>query len=454
MKTNNSEIDIFDLLIDVALKWKKIICFMLVLAIIFGFYTFVSNKNKLVDETQIEKAKLSLTDEEIEEVEDSANLIFLYREMYDNQKEYVDNSIYQNLDAYKIPTITLTYYVDNHFQISYPAIQENNNLISIVQTYINSLSRDALFLKFQEKVDDSIDAKYYNELVVANSVGQSDGIFVVNLYYKDNTGLSIMADIVKSYMDSLYDEIFKIYGDYDIKISSETIHYTVNYTMNDRQRDNLDKISYLNSEINKLENSYVDDQLNYLQLLINEDLVEEKSVVKQAAFGAIIGALLVVVFDIIKYLFTGTIKTAKSVIRIVGDDVDTVIIADTQKSRFDRWLYSLKIKNDNPYLISIDELANRVNSFIADNHSSKLAIINSFNNDESMDELKLAITSDVEVIFVEGIYNSINESEKIKSCDCAILIEKVYVSKEKDIMVEKRITDDFGTMVIGVVVDY
>ncbi|MBQ0014659.1 MAG: hypothetical protein KBS82_04975, partial [Oscillospiraceae bacterium] len=141
------EIDILDLLLAILKKWKLLIIAMLIFALLGTGFGFIKANKAKTPTTKADLASLeaTMTEEELSDVKSAATIIGEYRVMYNSQKAYNENSIYQKLDPFDIKTATLKYYVDNDYKVSYPIIDETNNLIPIIQTYISVLKKDSLY---------------------------------------------------------------------------------------------------------------------------------------------------------------------------------------------------------------------------------------------------------------------------------------------------------------------
>lgn len=419
------EISLTDMVKTILKKWKLIVICILLCAFICGLYGAIqAKKEKPATKEQAKALTGSMTQEEIDEVEDAATVINSYREMYRKQKDYNDNSIYQRLNPYSIDTLTLSYYVDNHYKVSYPVIAESNTLVPIIQTYTSLFSEDSFYEELANVSGDGIAPNYMKELITVDGEEKDAGIFTVTIYADSDTMLQSIGEFVKKAVIEKNEEVTKIYGQHDLILSAETISKSLDPLMAETQSKNVERLTLITTSIANEEKRFSGSELVYLKFLVHEELEEETSVVKNIAIGMLVGAVLSVGYLSLKYIFTNCVKTNRDIIRII----DANVIGTT---------------NDD-----IDFLASKISSIALTSNCQKIAII----ADEQSDFLSsLEKKVKPNVVMVTDVLNSKESYENLVSCDAAVFVEKLKISKNKDIIARKVMCDELSIRILGAV---
>ena len=432
MQQEYKEIDLIDLLLAILKKWKLLIIATLIFALLgTGFGFIKANKAKTpTTKADLTALESTMTKEEISDVKSAASIIQEYRVMYNSQKSYNENSIYQKLDPFDIKTATLKYYVDNDYKISYPVISETNTLIPMVQTYVSVLSKDSVYERMQKEVDSSIIPLYYSEMVDASTTEtQGTGLFVVKVMADTNEHLEKMVAIVKDELDNCTEDIANTYGDHTLTLAFESIQSETNSTVYDQQQANIQKLTTITKAISDTENTFSGNQLTYLKGLIHEELEESVSIVKYSVIGAFLGLLIVACAVIVKYLVSGTIKTSKEIETTYGIEVLGTI--DSKKDEIDIINTKLGILTSK---MGIKDLCLVVDGDYAD-------------------EIKGKVTVDgANVLEVSDVENSSESLKKMAESSAIVVVEKLDVSKTKGISFISNHAKQYEIPIIGAVV--
>lgn len=426
------EIDILDLLLAILKKWKLLIIAMLIFALLGTGFGFIKANKAKTPTTKADLAALeaTMTEEELSDVKSAASIIGEYRVMYNSQKSYNENAIYQKLDPFDIKTATLKYYVDNDYKISYPVISETNNLIPIVQTYVSVLSKDAIYERMSSEIDSKVTPLYFSEMVSADTENlQSEGLFVVTVMADTNERLEKMVAIVKDELSNSTESIVETYGAHTLTLAFESIQSSSNSKVYDQQQLNIQKLTTISKAIADTENTFSGNQLTYLKALIHEELEETVSVVKYSVIGAFLGLLLVACVVIVKYLVSGTIKTSKEIETTYGIEVLGTI--DSKKDETDIINTKLGILTNK---MEIKDVCLVIDGDFAD-------------------EIKGKVTVDgVNVVEVADVENNSESLKKMAESSAIVVVEKLDVSKMKGISFISNHTKQYEIPIIGAVV--
>lgn len=396
----NIEIDLMDLCREILKKWKIILLVVLICAILFGAYgVIISNKSKPETAAEIKNLTAEMTNEEKTDVENAARIISSYRTMYKAQKDYCDNSIYQNLDPYAISSIVLSYYVDNGYKVSYPIIAEQNKIIPIVQMYTSVLDNEDFYKNLAKELDYNVEPTYLAE-VVSVSIGGTDekatdsGVFDVIVYADSEELLTKVSDYIKLALSEKTNDVVELYGDHKLLLSSEVTKKIVDTDVAIDQQENLDSLSKITTSIKNVENEFSGNQLTYLKYLVHEEFEKDTNIMMFVGIGIIAGALFSFVYYAIKYMVSNTVKTEK--------EVESILDTDLFGS----------ISENISYVVS------RINAEIKQNGYKSVAIITNV-DDENIKMLITLIDSNVSII--NNPLQSHQDFETLASCDGALV---------------------------------
>ncbi len=427
MDNNYVEIDLLDLCKTVLKKWKIILVCTLVCAILGGVYgALQANKAKPETEAQVAALTAGMTQEEIDNVKDAAEIINNYRSMYKVQKEYNEKSIYQNLNPYDVSTLTPSYYVDNHYKVSYPIISESNNLVPIVQTYISVFTEDSFYEGLAEFVDGVDNSTYIRELIKVNTEEKNSGVLIVTVYANTDEMLAKIGEFIKTTVADRQSEIAEVYGEHDIILASESTGKTVDTDMAEAQNKNVERLTTLATNISNEENLFSGNQLTFLKYLVHEELDEEISIVKYVVFGLFVGFVISFVVYCVKYLTSGAVKTENELATILG-------------------VTSLgKIGNDEEYTSS------RISNAAFVNDCESVAIV----ADKHIDSLEGIVNSiKPNAVLVIDVLNDKKAFDEFVKCNGAVLVEEPKKTSRKQLRAKKRLCVSSDVKILGFITE-
>ena len=431
---NNSyeeiSISIVDLFKDVLKKWRILVAATLAGAILiatFGYFSSTKEKPKTEEEVKSLTAKLTL--EEKTDVENGAELIMSYRTKYNSQKEYCENSIYQNLNPYEISSVVLSYYVDNNYKVSYPVISEQNKIVPMVQMYASALQDNKMYATLAKELNLDINPKYLAELVSVD-FGEDDGsaiknisgVFVVTVYADSNKLLSDVVNYIKDMLDAKTEEVSSLYGEHKLILSSEVATTLVDTDVALHQQDNLMSLISMTTNISTIEKSFTGDQLTYLKYLVHEELEEKTSVLVYVVAGALVGFVASFAFFAFKYLISKSVKTEEELGMLLKAKSFGLLSKDTSF------------------------VASKINNAIEQNNSKRLAIVTQLDSDELI-ELRNDIKID-SVVSIDPVKTQ-ESYEILMSSDSVVITAVLKSTKVDDIMAIKALCDDANIDVLG-----
>ena len=196
-------LNIKDLLMQICLKWKAMVLFAIIFAVLFNgislmkSYRYVqvyeAENSKTAEEKaeeeleqalqDMESAKKVLSQREISEAELAKDAYDNLAVQYKNLLLYSQKSLKMKLDSGNVPTTNLYYVVDNHYQVEYPIMEKRDNLNDIIGALGEKVVNNEVIDSVVEALGGDIDAVYVRELIEVKFVS---GGFIVNIVAPDS----------------------------------------------------------------------------------------------------------------------------------------------------------------------------------------------------------------------------------------------------------------------------
>ena len=126
-RTEDTEIDLTDLLYRFCVQWKRIAVCALAFALVFGGAGWLKSRGAISESEFITEEETTLTESEEQAVEDAVRL---NREI-SGLEEYLDNSVLMQLDSYHRVRYVMLYSIK---------CEEKMELPGIVESYLNFVS--------------------------------------------------------------------------------------------------------------------------------------------------------------------------------------------------------------------------------------------------------------------------------------------------------------------------
>ncbi len=357
------EIDLRDLFLRICIHWRKFLVFMLVGAVLLGGFAGIRSyldvsvmKEKIQmpsDEyEQLLIEKLAKVNSELEEREiaEVSSAFQIYQDAlysYDAVLEYQENSIKMHLNPNAVPTLNVTYYVDNHYEMSYPIIDKTNNINAICNALSNTIRNEETCKKISKRLEWDKDNRYVSELISSRS---ADGIFYVTILAPKQEDCEGMRDIIAEMIEKQSEELKETFGDFDIVLLEESFDVRVN---NDLQTIQTNQIYYMDNakstyrnagssldsmqkesfdllvELFEIKDNYYVEQKDDMDVLM-EMPVRNYFQLKYIIVGALLGIVLFGVWVLIKYLLSTKLRVADDMENVYG--VDVLAVADVKGS--------------------------------------------------------------------------------------------------------------------------
>lgn len=258
---NEREIDLLSTIYSACRRWRGILIFSIVCALIIGAFKttvgFIAYYDPEKREEEEAKFKIKYdnyisTGELLQATYDSLTYDKL------SQQEYNDRSVLMKIDTNDEWVGKLTMYVDSGYQII-PELtyQDTDPTRRILSTYEQYYSNGDLFNYVLDHSSIASERKYLSEILSVSVNYDTATINVTSYGTNENNSRSII-DLVKTYYGSKYDTTVAAVADHTCRILSETYYTQVNEGLRDTQIENRNRVNNLTVSIAENRDAYED----------------------------------------------------------------------------------------------------------------------------------------------------------------------------------------------------
>ncbi len=508
------QISIKDMVYRVLQKWRVMLIMVLVLAVVCGFGSSVMSAlssgsdddadSSLTKSQKLEKTVKSTASGLSEQIKYETELAFeSYKEYVVQASEiqrYLSNSVKMEIDSSSAPTYTLNYVIDTHYNAVYPTIEYKDFTGDIILAYGSRLINNDTTSKIRDEIGWDTDLAYIQELITTNfsssqdqdqdqdqdsSLNSAVDTMTVTIYAPDEETARNIGKIIKDEISSQKSEMEKIFGSFDITLVSEQYSETVANDILSAKQGYVSNLNTIFTAINNLSKNMTTAQTAYYNALVaqymydgsDDDIVtavpdtsavsEENAVSeessssvkisldkKNAAVGILAGIIIVVLIEVLKYIYIARIKRAEDMDYTFG--VKVFGVQSPEKKGIDKALEKAFASRLLSY--SNDERLSMINAGIAisaeKNDIKSLYITGSVSDDTLAEKIAEGLKGKVSSVeFGRSILVDPESLEKMSKCDAVVLIERTHDSRCDEIKNELDICKTSGVKVLGSVVE-
>lgn len=307
------EINLLDLMVEVLLKWRIIVAWMVVGAVLLGAFSFVQswrasegeanqiaeaqkrleqlrqekaeNATEMADEMDEAMSKLlqwskeKLTEQQISNVE----YTLVYEEVLEKRRTYKDQSVLMQLDPDHVYKASVTFYVSSNSK------ERSYSIEDIYEDLIRSAG-------MAQYIADQVGITAYGatELVSLQSEAtaklEGKDSFTVEVIYSDEQGCSDIINAIQDFMDSKHDELADMIGEYVITALKPSFTITSNNFVLSVQRDYYNDVMSLENTIIGRKDSFSLEEWQYYDVLLNGNITELSTAKARRAAAAAVAA--------------------------------------------------------------------------------------------------------------------------------------------------------------------
>ncbi|MCD8019201.1 MAG: hypothetical protein LUF92_06335 [Clostridiales bacterium] len=508
--SEDREISMSELILNILLKWRMLLLFMVIFGLLLGIYGGVkayknagSAVSMEVEQEQSEdgesKYKSLLSEEEIDEVEYAAQQYLAYKKVYEGYKEYNSKSIEMLLDANALSTETIVYRVN--------AEEDAKDIRNVL---VLSLVDDDLCQKALEATGWDSEPLFVQKMITVKdyytSTGSSDVDFAsegdpsellfVNITADSEENCYRIAATIDEKMDDISSDWENSYGTFSVEKITENYYVTANMSLLAEQQSNIEKMITAKTNLESLSTDFAGNQEAYYEELISaaeessEGLEDEEieqdaesaeeteedgtassgetvSVTryinkKYILVGCVIGLFLACIYYLCAYLMDKHLLSTSCISDELGCPLLGTYAVEKKKKRFgdviDRWLVSIFKRNER--IFAEEEILQIVSAKIKvaaqKNDYSKIYVTSSTNTEEAKAFIEKMIRrfeqEEISLQSGDSIVYYADSLEQFAKTDAVLFVEQIDHSLVKEIIQELESCEDCKVSNLGFVV--
>lgn len=479
------EINVIDMFWAVCLKWRQILLWAVVFALLAGGFSYLKSI-RAAKQAAEPMEEISLDEIELDnDSKNNVNAYLAYKEIYANQIIYNENSPLMQLDSNGFYRGIITYYVDTHFEVEYPLINKKDNTSAIVGAYKVQLRSQEFTAKLKELADsDEKNVSYIKELIDCdNNYGKTDAVtggndvMMISVYGADERTCKEMAELVKEVISSGKAEVTKQMGEHDITLIEDNCEYVADIELLKFQQENISKCSAYFNTIRDLRGKLSDDELSYVDAYERqqsefeggmendeENIFLKPSVsIKYVVAGIVGGAALAFFAIVLMYLFNYRLRLEDDFEMLYGVKLlGSVLIKDDGKKKwfafFDQFIIRMRHLNKRYFTEdeAISMVAAEIKIGVKKLEASKVFVTGAVVGKEEksvIEQLKKELNkSGIELVLGKPILYDAEALEKSVEVGCVVLVERAGISLYGEIAEEIEICAHQGMKLLGAVV--
>lgn len=418
---------------DLIKKKVAVGSFIVICAVLFGMLGIVQG-GKAVTETEEQKQEIEEYNAKIAEydsaIEDTQNAIAEADKQIESLQEYIDNSIYMQIDPNNIQTVSVQY-----------GLKTSNNVGNILNSFITYINDGGLREELSD-TDEDLKVKYWRDIV---SCYQSSNNLIVTVVHSDMDQAKRIMSIIKERVMNYVPKVKNLQGDFsleELKISEYVKTDTGVVNNQNNNRNNLKNYTTNRADLNNKLIGFQNSKKTYIEKNEPDNLkaADTNTKVLMVAYillGILFGAVIAFVIVALKYILGDTLRTANDIKESDLSLLGTYSALNQYKPDLERSKMEVEVlakaKNADKvffYVMSDDEVSKKVAKDYEDSlKASGIAVETGSNISESAEELK-----------------------KMIACGNCVFIAEVGKTTYRQLEQQTRLCERFQTAVLGCVV--
>lgn len=418
---------------DLIKKKVAVGIFIVICAVLFGMLGIVQG-GKAVTETEEQKQEIEEYNAKIAEydsaIEDTQNAIAEADKQIGSLQEYIDNSIYMQIDPNNIQTVSVQY-----------GLKTSNNVGNILNSFITYINDGGLKEELSD-ADEDLKVKYWRDVVNCYQSGNNFFIVVIN---SDMDQAKRIMSIIKERVMNYVPEVKSLQGDFSLEElkTSEYVKTDTGVVNNqNNNRNNLKNYTTNRADLNNKLIGFQNSKKTYIEKNEPDNLKAAATntkvlMVAYILLGILFGAVIAFVIVALKYILGDTLRTANDIKESDLNLLGTYSALNQYKPGLERSKMYIEVlvktKNSDKvffYVMSDDEISKKVAKDYEDiMKASGIAVETGSNISESAEELK-----------------------KMIACGNCVFIAEVGKTTYRQLELQTRLCERFKTAVLGCVV--
>lgn len=464
-----------DLFYYICRKWRIALILMLVFALVLNFYGWYRAKKaqlagQMTTENRLIEKRAGLSEKEAFDAENRARNYASYYRQYLSQGEYMQNSVYFNLDATAVPTYTAVYHAETDMDSYIEIIRDSDNERDYGADVLFAIRSVIESGEVEEKAAAAvgmIDKKQYiRELYTVTITGAN---LTLTVHAPSEEQASAIGSVISEEIDARKDEFRDIYGDYQIEKVGEQTFTNRDDEMARNQVTVINRNSALENMMKATGDNLSQSAKSYYMDLINtqaEEIVPDegkrplslkKIYPKWIAVGLVAGIVVFAIFLAVVYILSDRIKTPEEVEECAGVPVLAAVREGKKPLRGIDHLLDRLFYGKSP-AFSTEEGLQAIKDRIVfrKEHRPGEKVVLSVDQDDSdaavfAEKLKLSFSGILEARVQENFANSTAFMENMKDIDGIILVKRLKNSRFATLVKEYHAAEMANVKILGAV---
>lgn len=415
---------------DLIKKKKLVGIFMCICAIIFaGLGVHQGNKKAELSEEQqqeLDDYNLKLTEYDTV-IADTEKSIAEADTQIEELQEYIDESIYMQIDSQNIQTVAVQY-----------ILSTSGNVGNIINTFISFINDGALKEELSEE-DQDLKVKYWRDIVSCYQSGNTLNVVVV---HHDMDSAKRIMSIIKERIQNYIPKVKERQGEFNLDEVKTSEYVKADSGITNTQNNHRNNLkNYINGR-SDLNNKLINNQ-NAKKSYIEKNEPESVSgmkvnkkvlVIEYAAFGIIFGILVSIVCVVLRYILEDTLRKAEDLKNSNLNVIGTYRIGKGYVPEIVRSIMDLKLFSNgkNIYLnvLEVDDVSKTV-----------------------AEEYKKALNQDgISAYIGKNVYNSAEELKQMINCGTCVLIAETGKTRFEQLEQQMKLCERFKIEILGCIV--
>ena len=483
-----------DLIFRILIKWRMIIVFMIIGAVVLSGVSYVQSIRNIQTEEYVQTEnntkdiavlEQGLTKREKTEVHSAVNAYNLQQQYYTNLLEYSNKSVTMKIDPNKVPTYKIQYLVDTHYEAVYPVIKSNDMTQDIITACADKICGANMCTMIAEKLSLEIDYRYVQELI---DTGRNGNVLSVSVIGDCKETCMEMMDVIINEVESITQELQDIFGDFDMTEINRQYFEKVNTSLLSAQQSQASSLNNVKYTISNITSGMTEKQREYYYALLDQEITDEDEEIvldnvsveninenaisnmqqspeiskKYMLLGLISGAVFACLMIVISYMLKSSLCIKDDLPNVYKIPlIGTFKMTEDRKRVFsfvDRFIESVFEKgetiNSNEEYIGM--VCTNIKLTAKKKGMRKIFITGTCDSDES-ENLKLMVCNKIksefeEISYGKSILNDPESLEKMASSDGIVIIEQIDKSLYVNIQKEVEVCEMNQVPIIGSIV--
>lgn len=482
------EIDLLDMIADILSRWRGLLMALVLGAILMGAFSYTRSYRDIqnMQSQKVNDAAMSemAIDERLAQLGENMDesLLAVVLLTVDDERElalrneYVQNSIYMQLDPLHVEQEELVYNIQG---------RNENGVSGLGKIYKDIISGVGLYDWVEQQT--GIETAYVRELIstsVDSSLKFSNGDTVsiggcdslkITISGTDAETCGKIAEAVKTYIEKQQKEISSKLGSHELTLLSESAGTIVSTDVMKQQVDYRNTICNLEATIVAAKAGFSEDQKQYYTLLMkktsleditdaeqdneaaNQTVAASPSVSKKyVVLGAVLFAFVYAVILCMGYIFNSRIRVNDELQDLYGIPQIGLVVKDSKKKLFlDKWINNLRHYGKREFTAEQSmELAFAALKIVAVKNGLNSVCLLGCNlgagADKVCEGLKAALEKEgITVTILNNVLYDAEAMEKLGTAQGAVLVEKAGSTLYNEITGELELLRRQEIVVLG-----